>query len=283
MIKVISPGLFSTIQDLGRIGYSRYGVPISGAMDTYASSLANHILQNNTNDAVIEITFGKTILEFLEPTIICISGGNFSPKINNKSIPQNTPIVIHKSDVLSFGKRKFGYRTYLAVKGGIQSEVVMKSRSFFKNITLQDRLHKKDQIPFKPFEEKFKIVNTSVKTNRTFFEQQKIDCFVGPEFERLTNNQKENLFSHTFSISNNNSRMGYQLEERISNTLPPIITSSVLPGTVQLTPSGKLIILMRDCQVTGGYPRVLQLPDLGIAMVSQKITGQKLKFALKKE
>jgi allophanate hydrolase subunit 2 len=70
------------------------------------------------------------------------------------------------------------------------------------------------------------------------------------------------------------------LNETIPNTLPSILTSAVLPGTVQLTPSGKLIILMRDCQVTGGYPRVLQVSEESINRLSQKITGDKIQFVL---
>ena len=74
--------------------------------------------------------------------------------------------------------------------------------------------------------------------------------------------------------------MAYQLQESLENSLEPILTSGVLPGTVQLTPSGKLIILMRDCQTTGGYPRVLQLKESAINILAQKYTGQQIRFKL---
>ena len=83
-----------------------------------------------------------------------------------------------------------------------------------------------------------------------------------------------------FSISDDNNRVGYRLKESLKNNLSSILTSAVLPGTVQLTPSGKCIILLQDCQVTGGYPRILQLSEIAIARVSQKITGDKIQFIL---
>ena len=93
----------------------------------------------------------------------------------------------------------------------------------------------------------------------------------------LTLTQKEKL-KQQFTISVQNNRVGYRLEEPLENNLQSILTSAVLPGTVQLTPSGKLIVLMRDCQVTGGYLRVLQLSEKAINQLSQKTTGDKIKF-----
>jgi allophanate hydrolase subunit 2 len=92
--------------------------------------------------------------------------------------------------------------------------------------------------------------------------------------------QQRLLFENTFSISKDISRMGYRLNELIVNDVPTLLTSSVLPGTVQLTPSGTLIILMRDCQVTGGYPRILQLSEKAIDILSQKTTKQKFNFLI---
>ena len=83
-----------------------------------------------------------------------------------------------------------------------------------------------------------------------------------------------------FTVSDHNNRVGYRLKECLENNLPSILTSAVMPGTVQLTPSGKCIILLQDCQVTGGYPRILQLSDIAIARVSQKISGDKIQFRL---
>ncbi|MBT8302888.1 MAG: biotin-dependent carboxyltransferase family protein, partial [Bacteroidia bacterium] len=89
---------------------------------------------------------------------------------------------------------------------------------------------------------------------------------------------QDKLFNQEFTISNTHSRMGYQLNEFLENDLKSILTSHVLPGTVQLTPSGKLLVLMRDAQTTGGYPRVLQLSESAINLMAQKNTNDKISF-----
>jgi allophanate hydrolase subunit 2 len=117
-----------------------------------------------------------------------------------------------------------------------------------------------------------------VKINNSHFRSKEISCFKGPEFELLTVYQQKQIVEKVFTNSNDNNRMGYRLNETIPNNLSAILTSAVIPGTVQLTPSGKLIILMRDCQVTGGYPRVLQLTESAICKLSQKTTHQIIQF-----
>ena len=106
-----------------------------------------------------------------------------------------------------------------------------------------------------------------------------LQCYPGPDFEELNKQQKKRLFE-PFTISEDNNRVGYRLHETIENNLKPILTSAVLPGTVQLTPSGTLIVLMRDAQVTGGYPRVLQLTSFSVDILSQMITGNSIKFGV---
>ncbi len=280
MIKVLKPGFYTSIQDKGRTGFAAIGVPVSGVMDSYSANLANSILNNNLNNALLEITFGGCKLEFLSETIICISGGDFSPKINNQLIQLNSRIKVHKNDVLSFGKIKFGVRCYLAINEGFLTGEVLKSRSFYKNITSQFLIKKDDVLPISTFKVNLKTSNTSIKPKKFHFESEEIECYKGPEFELLNYAQKEQLENLTFTISNDNSRMGYRLEETIENQLPSILTSGVLPGTVQLTPSGKLIVLMRDCQVTGGYPRVLQLSEKAINQLAQKTTGNKIQLKI---
>lgn len=280
MIKVLKAGFFTSIQDKGRVGFTSIGVPVSGAMDGYSSDLANTILDNSLEDAVIEITLGVCKFQFLEKTIICISGGDFSSRINDIPISLNKRIEVFKNDILSFGKVNYGVRCYLAVKGGFLSEKKLRSSSFYQNITNSNRIQKGDVLSFSNFKVKFTTANTSIKTNQNHFNDSKIECFKGPEFELLHLHQQKLLVSQMFCISKENSRMGYKLKEVLENNLPQILTSAVLPGTVQLTPSGKLIVLMRDCQVTGGYPRILQLTETSINKLAQKTTNSKIQFVI---
>ncbi|MFY7671975.1 biotin-dependent carboxyltransferase family protein [Tenacibaculum sp. MEBiC06402] len=277
MIKVISPGIFSSIQDEGRFGFAHFGIPTSGAMDVQSLHLANAILNNELNAAAIEITYGNVKFEFLQACEICVSGANFSPHVNGKPISLNKRVHIQRGGIFSLEKRVYGLRTYLAIQGGINSEKVFGSRSFYKGITTESNLKKGDIIDVFNSNKRASMNNYSrFKIDLEHFKSSEIECFQGPEFHLLTNEEQTKLLNSEFTISPKNSRMGYMLSEKIENELPSILSSGVLPGTVQLTPSGELIILMRDCQVTGGYPRVLQLTASAVNRLAQKTTGEKV-------
>ncbi|TMM32329.1 biotin-dependent carboxyltransferase family protein [Polaribacter aestuariivivens] len=278
MIKVLKAGFFTTIQDKGRFGFSSIGVPFSGVMDTFSADLANTILNNNLDYAVLEIAFNNCSFQFLTATNICISGADFSPKINQKAIKLNQKIVIKKNDVLSFGKVNFGARTYVAVSNGILSEKVLNSRSMFAGITKSYTIKTGDILQINQNYNEENNTNASIKVNENYFKSKAIECFKGPEFDLLSKKQQKQLFETGFTISKDSDRMGYRLIEVLENNFPSILTSSVLPGTVQLTPSGKLIILMRDCQITGGYPRILQLNEASINRIAQKNTNEIVNF-----
>ncbi len=280
MIKVLLSGFYTSIQDLGRFGFGSIGVPVSGAMDLYSAKLANHILMNNNTDAILEITLGRCKLLFENQTIICISGANLFPKLNSKSITLNSPIEISKGDILTFDKPVYGVRCYLSISGGFQTDVVLNSRSFYKGITDKYVLKKNDILPINVNRSKISKSFSSVKINKQHFTTTTIEAYAGPEYELLDIKQREKLNKTMFTISKENNRMGYKLEELITNKLVSMLTSVVLPGTVQLTPSGKLIVLMRDCQVTGGYPRILQLTDDAINKLAQKTTNDTFKFKI---
>ncbi|WP_299683151.1 biotin-dependent carboxyltransferase family protein [uncultured Tenacibaculum sp.] len=280
MLKVLHPGFFSTIQDQGRFGYAHYGVPTSGAMDLYAHQLANAILNNNQNASTIEITFGGAKFQFLKRTQISITGAGFNPKINGSSIETNKRITVNAGDVLSFGKREYGLRTYLAVLNGFDVDTVLGSKSFYKGITKENLLKKGDEIPFLETNNENKNTYTRININSLHFINPILNSYKGPEFDLLSLKQRKKLLEINFEISANNSRMGYFLEETIENNFPTMLSSGVVPGIVQLTPSGKLIVLMRDCQVTGGYPRVLQLTSQAINQLAQKTTKDIVNFSL---
>jgi len=280
MVRVEVAGILTTIQDLGRKGYANIGVPVSGAMDLYSAKIANLMLQNSENDAVIEITFGNCTLVFENETYICISGADFSATINNQLVVLNSVLKINKNDVLKFGKRNYGVRTYIAVLGGFQTEKVLNSRSFYNNITKKINVGKNDLLNYKTEIKKITSTFSAIKLNVNHFNTKTINCYKGPEFDLLSEFQKNQITNTTFSISVVNNRMAYQLNQVIENSLESMLTSAVLPGTVQLTPSGKLIILMRDCQVTGGYPRILKLTNNAINVLSQKTTQDWFMFKL---
>jgi len=280
-ILVLSSGLQTTIQDLGRKGYRSYGVPISGAMDKYSAILANKLLNNGEELPVMELSqMGPKIL-FEDDTLIVITGADISPELNGSSIQLNFVYKVKASDILNFGKLKYGNRSYLGIKGGFLTENKLNSYSFYKGITEKEIIKKGDRLKIAKYNVEHDITSSKLKVRESHFNTSKIEVTKGPEFNRLTKEQRELIFSEKFEIDVLNNRMGYQLK----SNFPPIkkseiITSITIPGTVQLTPSGKLIILMRDCPTTGGYPRILQLTDMGINQLAQKKTNDLFKFDL---
>ena len=278
MIKVIDPGFYTSIQDLGRFGAQNFGVPISGCMDQCSSDIANKIIGNNSLEALIELTMTGCSLKFENNTTIAITGSDMSPKLNGLSIDMFSVIEVKYGDILSFGRIKYGFRTYIAFRGGINSEKVMESKSMYVGLTKNFKINKNDEIYLN--DSKSLLNKKHEPSLKKLILSDEIECYKGPEYSKLTTQNKQKLLSTQFSISNNHNRMGYVLDQKIKNTIKPIITSHVMPGTVQLTPGGDIIILMRDSQTTGGYPRILQLTNKGIDFVAQKRTGSLIKFSI---
>lgn len=279
MVEVLNKGFYTTVQDLGRAKHQNLGVPISGVMDQRAAKLANAMVGNNENEAVLEITMSGPKLKFGKASVIAIAGANMSPLLNGKPIKNNRFHLIKKDDVLSFGRLISGFRCYLAVLGGFQTKTVLGSRSMYQGITSKFKIEKRDILEIQPVNSSsVQKHHSGLRVDEDYINDSTISVYEGPEFYQLKDSQKEQLFSKPFTISKDNNRMAYQLQEVIPNSLEPIITSPVLPGTLQLTPSGKLIVLMRDCQTTGGYPRVLQLTNEAINTLAQKYSGNSISF-----
>lgn len=278
MLRVIKSGFFTSVQDQGRYGFRDKGVPVSGAMDAISASLANSLLENDPDSAFLEITMTGPKLKFEEDTFICVTGAWISPFLNDNPIDNDTIIKVRKDDILSFGKLEKGIRAYLGVKGGFKTEVVLGSRSFYYPLTDKSCIAEYMEIPFDANSDfKAKLPEIQVEG---FLEEISLEVQKGPEYEFLNDGQVKALFSQTFTVSKENNRMAYQLNEYIEGHSHGMLTSATLPGTVQLTPAGKVIILMKDGQTTGGYPRILQLTDRSIAILAQKKFGDTLSLHL---
>lgn len=277
-IEVLQPGLFSSIQDMGRFGYQKFGVPQSGVMDRYAMRVCNLILGNHEDTAVMEITLQGPHLKFDASASVCISGADLSPLLNGEPIHLNQIVQIKQGDILKFGRRKTGCRAYLGISGGFLEESLMDSKSWYEGLTACFRLEKGMRLCFEPETKRNLKTHSAMKIDKEYFSSEEIEVYPGPEFERLSEKQKESLLNISYKTDENSNRMAIQLKDALENKLKPITTGPVLPGTVQLTPSGKIIILMRDCQTTGGYPRILQLSEYGQQVLAQKLPGEKINF-----
>ncbi|GGG46212.1 urea carboxylase [Croceivirga lutea] len=278
MLKILKPGFYTTLQDKGRFGYRNMGVPVSGCMDAVAPEKCNLLLENSASAAVLEITMTGPTAEFEEPTFISLGGAKVEAFLNEESLELYKIYQVNKGDKISFGKLKLGFRNYLAVKGGFTTTKTLESVSQHHLITAEASIKANDEVPyngnsdFSPKVSELRIED--------YLNEVTLEVFKGPEFSLLSKKQKEQLLDSDFTVAKENNRMAYQLEETIEEHTHSILTSATLPGTIQLTPNGKLIVLMRDGQTTGGYPRILQLSEKAISVLAQKRAGNKVKLKL---
>lgn len=272
-IRVIKKGFYTTIQDRGRKGYAAMGIPESGAMDQHALQLA-HLLLNNPKDAAsLECTLvGPTIL-FDTAVAFVLTGAQAQATLDQEPIAMNQVYLAKNGQILTIGKISNGCRTYLGIDGGIDSSVHFGSRSMYHPITKAATISDSMQLDLGiPSYGQSKGGKVHIENNTISVTRPEIQVYKGPEFHLLDKAASQAVESLEFKIASWD-RMGIRMDGDLAPQKHSLLTSPVIPGTVQLTPSGNLFVLMRDCQTTGGYPRVLQLSPNAINAMAQKQTG----------
>ncbi len=277
---ILKTGPGSSIQDLGRRGQASFGVPISGALDMKSFAWVNHILQNENYNGVLEISQPGFQIQFDLPTCIALAGAQAIVRLNGEEIDGTNLITIEKKDILEIGAFLNGARVYIGIRYGFKSPKILSSRSFYPGLTEDPYFSKGDKIKYFADFQATPVLNAKAKWSTDWFQKEEITAYPGPDFHLLSEDLKEKLLSQTFRISQQSNRMGVQLLELLENNLPELPTNPVFPGTVQLTSGGKLVVLLKDAQVTGGYPRILQLAEESQWIMAQKKPGQKIRFSL---
>lgn len=280
--EIISPGLLSSVQDLGRTGYGYFAIPSSGALDKFALIRANNILGNQDNTPAIEFNFLPAGIRFLGGCTICLTGANMHFRINASIVPMNEEVYVNKGDELKGKWAVRNARSYLAIKGLIDYPKIYGSHASLCNNSTNSilgRSLKKGDIV------NWNVHDSSAKANteqNLEFSDWKIKISKGPEWDNLNDELKAILTSQNFSISTQSNRMGARLREKLQSTSYKALKNSVpvLPGFIQWTPGGDLIVLLQDGQTTGGYPRIAYIQEKELSRFNQIGAQEKISFSL---
>ena len=277
-ILVQKPGLYTTVQDLGRKGLQEFGVPVSGPMDEAAHKLANRIIGNDPNDALLEMTSMGPELLFTAPTAITITGADLSAQLNGNPLPMNQRLPVKAEDTLSFGRLRSGFRAYLAVSGGLLTEKLMGSRSVCERIGLLRPLKTGDHILIPPPTDAGEVIIPNEIPS--YHNPAVLRIHPGPEINQFSTKDLNTLLTSTYTLSPSSNRMGARLvgPPIRRNTDQQQLSGGITLGTIQIPPDGQPIIMMADRQPTGGYPRIGYILHKDLSQLAQLPIGGKLNF-----
>ncbi|PIH56398.1 biotin-dependent carboxyltransferase family protein [Paenibacillus sp. LK1] len=305
-IEVIRPGLLSTVQDEGRMGFRRYGIHPGGVMDTFAARAANALVGNSRDAAVLEMTMTGPELRFHDNRLISLCGADLTASVDGLSVPVWRPVALLAGSVLRFGRCRSGLRSYLAIAGGIAVPEIMGSRSTdlktgfggFEGRALKggDRLSAGEA----SWEAQAALHGWSVeaeKSNRRMYApawylssrewpayhaEPVIRVMPGKDSAAFNEDSLERFHKERYVISPQSDRMGYRLEgAKLKLELgQPMdrLSEAVTYGTVQVPADGQPIILMADHQTIGGYPVIAQVARVDLPILAQARPGTRVAF-----
>jgi antagonist of KipI len=285
VLHVQEPGFFTTVQDLGRLNAISAGVPPGGAMDRFAHSAANLLVGNDPNLATLECTFSGPDLVAEHACLIAITGADFDPRINGAAAPAWTSIFLGAGDRLTFGARRSGARTYLAVAGGFEADRWLGSLSTYL-MAARGGIHGRQLksgddlsvagIPGKPVVSGRHLVNQL----RPDYNDHTLHAIAGPHFKRLDDLGRDLLFVAPYRVSRDADRMGYRLEgPQLVTAGEELLSCGLVSGAVQVPHNGQPILLMADHQTAGGYPVVATVVSASLAIAAQLLPGDELRLA----
>ncbi len=284
-IRVLKAGMLTTVQDLGRNGYQSQGFSVAGVMDVRSFKIANLLLDNPENEAVLEFTLIGPTLQFTSDTIIAITGGDFQPTVNGEPAPMYTALYMKRGDILKFGSARTGSRGYIAFSSYLDIPVVMGSRCTnlkskiggYKGRKLKDE----DYIGFR-IKRRYLPYFLSRKLDLDEFDEEEVTLRVvmGPQDDMFTKQGIHTLLSETYTVTSDFDRMGCRLEGPFiaSKNGSDIISDGIAFGSIQVPAHGKPIVLLADRQTTGGYAKIATVATVDIPKLVQRKTDHKIRF-----
>ena len=286
VIEVIEGGMFTTVQDLGRYGYQRYGVPVSGAMDPFALRVANLLVGNDEGDAGLEVSMVGAQMSFLAETVLAITGADLGPLIDGRPLPMWRALAVPRGADLSFAGVRDGVRSYVALAGGIDVPVVLGSRSTYtpsrmggfqgRPLAAGDRLSTSWQAPPDRLEGR----RLDPEHVSTYGHSHPLRVVMGPQDDAFTKKGIETFLSSTYSVTSMADRIGCRLDGAAvsSEGLAGIISDGSPLGAVQMTGEGFPIILAVDRGTTGGYVKIATVISADMWKLAQAGPGDTITF-----
>lgn len=292
----IRAGFLTSVQDLGRTGLREFGVSSGGALDSHALRVANLLVGNDESAAGFEVTFGGMRLRFADERIVAWCGGNFDARIGSTALPSGHPALVQAGEEFSIESPAIGCRAWLAVSGGIDVSIVLGSRSAdlkagfggmngrplrdgeefplaenpARAKTLVEKLRDKKIAPWKPPHD----------WSSTARREPVLRFVRGVDAERCGPAAFQTFSHESFFVSPDSDRMGVRLDgPRLAGSEDAdLLSEAVAPGTVQLPPSGKPILLLNDCQTIGGYPKLAHVITVDLPIAAQLRAADVVRF-----
>ena len=287
-LEFLAPGIVTSVQDLGRYGYGRYGVAPSGALDSFALRIANLLVGNSESQACLETMLMGPSIRVLTDVVIAVTGGNLQPKKNKQPIEMWRSHAFQKNDVLSFGNAINGFRAYIAVGGGFDLPRVMDSRS--TNLPsgfggLQGRMLKKGDF--------LSAGDTAAGLKQDgqhifpsdwipqYSDQWTLRVIWGPQDEHFPEGSRQAFSNSTYTMSQDSDRTGIRLDGPQvvcrSDIEASIISEGVISGSIQIPGDGKPIIILGET-VTGGYRKIATVTSADLPLLGQIKPGDGIEF-----
>lgn len=285
-ILVEKPGIFTTVQDLGRYGYQRYGVNPSGAMDRFAAECAALLVGGSRTDAVLEMHFPAPRLVFQTRALFSLTGADFSARLDDRPLSVWHSYRAEVGSVLSFDQKLSGSRCYLDIGAGLTSAEWLGSQS--TNLTAGlggfagRRLEAGDVIDFREGGSGLPELAIAPSIIPKYHVFPTLRAIRGAEYARVDAEGQAAFETATFDISPSSNRMGFRLAGpsiRLEGDIQ-MLSSAVTFGTVQLLPDGQLILLMADHQTAGGYPRIAHVVSTDLPLAAQLGPSDRVAFHL---
>ncbi|MDR2525722.1 MAG: biotin-dependent carboxyltransferase family protein [Oscillospiraceae bacterium] len=292
-LRIQSPGMLTTAQDAGRVGWMASGFSRSGAMDLPSLRRANLLVGNDKDMAALEMTMTGVACIFGCDCVFSLTGADMCAALNGQPIPRYTALQARAGDTLACGGARVGMRGYLAVAGGFDLPAVLGSCSTGLKFGLGGFAGRKlragdalplrcPEIPVSRLSERVLPVPNALDAHwRAQRPGMQLRVVLGPQAAHFTAAGVEAFLSSWYVVTPASDRMGMKLEGKKIEAVCgyDVISDGVAPGSVQVPASGQPIVMMADCQTTGGYAKIATVAGVALPLLAQAKPGDKICFA----